>query len=161
MCICDHGTVPLTVPHVHTTASGRALRRPRQDTALRRAVLTGPWRAHDVSQRCLQFGSSDSGAPRQRLSPSCSQGRGKRTHSRSSEMTRQSDRCIPQRVYDTISTQYTQLLHGNSIHAHGHMAQGSKRVRRPISGRRVSPESKTALSRCWCGMHTTQPASAG
>ena len=34
-------------------------------------------------------------------------------------------------------------------------------VQRPISGRRVSPESKTALSRCWCGMHTTLPASAG
>ena len=51
-------------PRVHTTASDRALRRPQQATALR-AVLTGPWRAHDVtpampSVRELGVGSAES-----------------------------------------------------------------------------------------------------
>lgn len=103
MCICDHGTVPLTVPHVHTTASGRALRRPRQATALRRAVLTGPWRAHDLSQLRLSSGA------RIRWH------RGKLTlvqpGEEKTDTISQTDGYIPQRVYDTISTQYTQLLH--------------------------------------------------
>ena len=105
MCICDHGTVPLTVPHVHTTASGRALRRPRQATALRRAVLTGPWRAHDLSQLRLSSGArirERRGALVQRSARGGENGQ---------NLVSKPTVYIPQRVYDTISTQYTQLLH--------------------------------------------------
>ena len=54
----------IMAPRVHTTASDSALRRPQQATALR-AVLTGPWRAHDVtpampSVRELGVGSAES-----------------------------------------------------------------------------------------------------